>query len=61
MHDCDSRVYMHVCAYVHASMSERECYCVCARGPAILCDRALQLNNTLLNYKKLKLSYGVGE
>ena len=36
MRDRGVRVYMHVCVYMHASMSECECDCVCARE-SVLC------------------------
>ena len=52
-----ARVYIHVCANVHASKCERKCDCVCASGFRLVCDDTLKLNNALLNFKELKVLY----
>ena len=61
MRDRGARVYIHMCAYMHASMSKRNRDCISARGVRLVCDCLLQLNKALLNFKKLKVSHDVSE
>ena len=58
--DCSAREHIHVCAYMHASMRECECDCVC-EGGSVLCAHELQLNKALLTFKTLKVSHNVSE